>query len=193
MGDINALINALDERAIAKKIGIKNDEARMKYRLRSNTISNFDEFSRIIADYYNFHFTKCVSGGGSLSTTEAGGRAKEIIECEYRKRGGDVVAACNNAQDGTDGGMRAVLDVIAEGIKAESVERYVRDMFDRHVAPNSWDDKVDIIRQFIRHCGGQLSSSIRSSQPEAYASNFEGLIRSYVAALQQTSSMFRRF
>jgi len=193
MGDINALINALDERAIAKKIGIKNDEARMKYRLRSNTISNFDEFSRIIADYYNFHFTKCVSGGGSLSTTEAGGRAKEIIEREYRKRGGDVVAACNNAQDGTDGGMRAVLDVIAEGIKAESVERYVRDMFDRHVAPNSWDDKVDIIRQFIRHCGGQLSSSIRSSQPEAYASNFEGLIRSYVAALQQTSSMFRRF
>jgi len=193
MGDINALINALDERAIAKKIGIKNDEARMKYRLRSNTISNFDEFSRIIADYYNFHFTKCVSGGGSLSTTEAGGRAKEIIEREYRKRGGDVVSACNNAQDGTDGGMRAVLDVIAEGIKAESVERYVRDMFDRHVAPNSWDDKVDIIRQFIRHCGGQLSSSIRSSQPEAYASNFEGLIRSYVAALQQTSSMFRRF
>jgi len=193
MGDINALINALDERAIAKKIGIKNDEARMKYRLRSNTVSNFDEFSKIIADYYNFHFTKCVSGGGSLSTTEAGGRAKEIIEREYRKRGGDVVSACNNAQDGTDGGMRAVLDVIAEGIKAESVERYVRDMFDRHVAPNSWDDKVDIIRQFIRHCGGQLSSSIRSSQPEAYASNFEGLIRSYVAALQQTSSMFRRF
>jgi len=193
MGDINALINALDERAIAKKIGIKNDEARMKYQLRSNTVSNFDEFSRIIADYYNFHFTKCVSGGGSLSTTEAGGRAKEIIEREYRKRGGDVVAACNNAQDGTDGGMRAVLDVIAEGIKAESVERYVRDMFDRHVAPNSWDDKVDIIRQFIRHCGGQLSSSIRSSQPEAYASNFEGLIRSYVTALQQTSSMFRRF
>ena len=193
MGDINALINALDERTIAKKIGIKNDEARMKYQLRSNTVSNFNEFSRIIADYYNFHFTKCVSGGGSLSTTEAGGRAKEIIEREYRKRGGDVVSACNNAQDGTDGGMRAVLDVIAEGIKAESVERYVRDMFDRHVAPNSWDDKVDIIRQFIRHCGGQLSSSIRSSQPEAYASNFEGLIRSYVAALQQTSSMFRRF
>jgi hypothetical protein len=193
MGNINALLDALDERTIAKKIGIANDEARMQYQLHSNTVGNFDQFSSIIADYYNYHFTKCVSGGGSLSSAEAGGRAKEIIEREYRRRGGDIVSACNNAQEGTNGGMRAVLDIIAEGIKTESVERYVREMFDRHVSPNSWDDKVDIIRQFMHRCGGQLSSSVRSSQPEAYAGNYEGLIRSYITALQQTSSMFRRF
>ncbi len=192
MGNIDAVLEALDERTIASKIGIANDEARMRYRLSSNTVGAFDEFSSIIADYYNQHFTECVSGGGSLSSAEAGGRAKEIIESEYRKRGGDIVAAYNNAHDGTNGGMRAVLDIIAEGIKAESVERYIRDTFDRHVAPSSWDDKVDIIRQFIRHCGGQLSSSVRDSQPEAYAQNYESLIRSYVTALQQTSSMFRR-
>ena len=193
MGNINTLLEALDERTIARQIGIPNDEARMGYPLRHNTVADFDDFNLLIGDYYNYHFTKCVSGGGSLSSAEAGGRAKEIIEREYRKRGGDIVSACNNAQDGTSGGVRAILDIIAEGIKAESAERYIRDMFDRHVAPNSWNNKVDIIRQFIHHCGGQLSSSIRNSQPEAYASNYEGLIRSYVAALQQTSSMFRRF
>ncbi len=193
MGNINALLEALDERTIAKKIAIANDETRMQYQLRSNTVSSFDEFSSIIADYYNYHFTKCVSGGGSLSSAEAGGRAKEIIEREYRKRGGDIVAACNNAQDGTNGGMRAVLDIISEGIKADSAERYIREMFDRHVAPNSWDDKVEIIRQFMRRCGGELAGSVDLQQPEAYASNYEGLIRSYVTALQQTSSMFRRF
>ena len=193
MANINSLLEALDERTIAKKIAIPHDEARMGYSLDSNTVSDFDEFSRVISDYCNYHFTECVSGGGSLSSAEAGGRAKEIIEREYRRRGGDVTMAYNNAHDGTDGGLRAVLDIIAEGIKAESVERYIRDMFDRHVAPNSWDDKVDIIRQFINNCGSQLSSSIRASQPEAYAQNFEELIRSYVNALQQTSSMFRRF
>ena len=193
MGNIDTLLSALDERTIASKIAISNDETRMQYPLRSNTVSSFDEFSNIIGDYYNYHFTKCVSGGGSLSTAEAGGRAKEIIEREYRKRGGDIVSACNNAQDGTNGGMRAVLDIIAEGIKAESVERYIREMFDRHVSPNSWEDKVNIIRQFIRRCGGELAGSVDLQQPEAYASNYEGLIRSYVIALQQTSSMFRRF
>ena len=193
MGNINALLDALDERTIAKEIGIPNDEARMQYSLKSNTVSSFDRFSDLIADYYNDHFTKCVTGGGRLSASEAGGRAKEIIEHEYRKRGGDIVSAFNNAKDGTNGGMMAVLDIIAEGIKAESAERYIRSMFDRHVTPNSWDEKVDIIRQFIRHCGGQLSGSVRSSQPEAYASNYEQLIRSYINGLQQTSSMFRRF
>lgn len=193
MGNINALLNALDERTIAQQIAIPNDESRMQYSLNSNTVGDFDEFSMIIADYYNYHFTKCVSAGGSLSSAEAGGRAKEIIEREYRRRDGDITMAYNNAHDGTDGGLRSVLDIIAEGIKAESVERYIRDMFDRHVAPNSWDDKVDIIRQFINNCGSQLPSSIRASQPEAYAQNFEELIRSYVNALQRTSSMFRRF
>ncbi len=51
MGNINALLEALDERTIAKKIGIANDEARMQYQLRSSTVSNFDEFSSIIADW----------------------------------------------------------------------------------------------------------------------------------------------
>ncbi len=193
MGSINALLDALDERTIARKIGIQNDETRMAYRLHSNIVSSFDNFNDVIADYYNYHFTRCVSGGGGLSRSEAGGRAKEIIEKEYRKRGGDIVSAYNNAQDGTNGGMRAILDIIAEGIKAESVERYIRDVFDRHVAPSSWDEKVDIIRQFILYCGGQLDGSVRAAQPEAYASNYEQLIRSYVNALQQTSMMFRRF
>jgi len=193
MGNIDALLDALDERTIAREIGLRHDEARMRYRLDSNTVSDFDQFSSTIADYYNHHFTECVSGGGSLSLAEAGGRAKEILDRAYRRRGGDITSAFNNAHDGTDGGMRAVLDIICEGIKAESVERYIRDMFDRHVAPNSWDDKVDIIRQFISNCGAQLSASIRASQPEAYAQNFEELIRSYTNALRQTSAMFRRF
>ena len=88
--------------------------------------------------------------------------------------------------------MRAALDVIAEALKAEAIERYVRDAFDRHVAPNSWEQKVDMIRQFISWCGSALSSSIVASQPERYARDYGELIRAYVEGLKQTSAMFRR-
>ena len=64
MGNIDALLDALDERTIAREIGLRHDEARMRYRLDSNTVSDFDQFSSTIADYYNNHFTECVSGGG---------------------------------------------------------------------------------------------------------------------------------
>jgi len=192
MTSISGLLAELDERNIAQKIGIRHDEVRMRYPLQCNTVDSFEEFSRIIGDYYNYHFTNCVSFGGSLPTSEAVGRAKELLEQQYRRHEGDIVTAFNDSRDGINGGLRVILDTIAEGLKAEGVERIIREAFDRYVAPNSWELKVEIIKQFIRKCGDFLSSSIRTDQPERYAHNYQELIRSYVSALQNTSSIFRR-
>lgn len=193
MGSLDYLLAMIDEQAIARNVSIPHDEARMRYSLRKNTVSNFDEFAGLIADYYNHHVSQCVMHGGYLSRTESAGRAKQILEQEYRRQGGTIVTAFNDAQDGTNGGLRVVLDRIAEALKTESVERYIRDAFDRYVAPNSWEQKVDIMRQFISRFGHLLSSSIRANQPERYAHNYEELIRSYVDSLKRTSSIFRRF
>ena len=192
MTTINSLLSALDERAMAKLIAIPHDEARVQFSLQSNTVANFRQFTDAISNYYNYHYTSCISNGGNLSLSEAAGCAKELLEKEYRRRNGDIVSAYNDAHDGTNGGMRVVLDVIAEGLKTESVERYIRDVFDRHITPNSWEQKVEIIRQFVAKCGAYLSASIRRDQPERYAQNYNDLIRSYVDGLQRTSSMFRR-
>lgn len=192
MVSISNLLASLGEITIAQRVGIPHDEARMRFPLRSNTVADFDEFSDIIADYYDYHFTQCISNGGSVSRAEAAGRAKELLEQEYRRRNGDIVSAFNDAKDGTNGGLRVVLDTISEGLKAESVKRYTREVFDRNVSPNSWEDKVRIIRQFIRQCGMNLSSPIRADQPERYAQNYDELIKSYVEAMQRTSSVFRR-
>ena len=192
MAAIDNLLAALDERQLAQQVGLKHDEARVRYPLSSNTVADFDRFTDIISDYYNYQFTRCVSRGGALPRSEAAGRAKEILEQAYRRRNGDIVTAFNDARDGTNGGLRVILDSISEGLKTESVERYIREMFDRHVSPNAWADKVEIIRQFIAHCGANLASSIDASQPERYAQNYRELIRSYVQSLQGTSSIFRR-
>ena len=192
MAAIHSLMAELDERTIAHRVGIEHDEARMRYQLSSNTVSNFSEFSNMITDYYNYHHTTCISRGGYLSVSEAYGKAKELLEREYRKRGGDIVTAFNDAHDGTNGGMRAILDTILDGIKIEVIERYMTEVFDRYVAPNSWEQKVDMIRQFMAYCGDMLSSSVVASQPQRYAHDYSGLIRSYIDGLQKTSSMFRR-
>ena len=115
----------------------------------------------------------------NAENTSFTGRAKTVI---VFSQGGE----------GTNGGLRVVLDTIAESIKAESTERYIRDVFDRHVAPNAWDKKVEIIRQFINQTSVTIGSSINKDQPERYAQNYQDLIRSYVNGLQRTSSIFRR-
>ena len=194
MTSINSLLADLDERTIARRVAIGHDEARVGYPLQSNTVTDYNQFTGIITDYFNYHYSRCVAHGGTLGHDDAYGKATKIVENEYRKRrgGGDIVSAFNDAHDGTNGGMRAILDIICDGLKAESVQHYVQSVFDTHVTPNSWDQKVEIIRQFIACNGHVLSSSIVASQPERYAQNYSELIRSYTEGLRQTSEMFRR-
>lgn len=192
MPNIDDLVYALQETTVAQHVALAHDEARARYRLNRNTVPNWEAFQDVIADYYSYHYGACVAPGARLSRTEALGQAKELLEREYRRRRSDITGALSDAMDGTGGGLRVVLDTLAEGLKAMSVERYVQDQFDRRIAPNDYEAKVDIIRQFISRFGAQLGATIQQSRPERYAQNYQDLIRAYVNGLQQTSSMFRR-
>jgi hypothetical protein len=192
MPSIHTILAALDEREIARRVGRLHDEARMRYPLQRNTVDTFDDFAEGIGDYYAYHLAACLANGGRLSRGEAIGRAKELLDREYHRRHGDIVSAFNDAHDGLNNGMRGILDAIADGLKFESMERYIREVFDRHIAPNAWEVKVEIIRQFIRECGANLSSAIRADQVERYAQNYQDIIRSYIHGLRETSAMFRR-
>ena len=191
MSDIHDLLKALDERTITKRVALAHDEARAMYPLQSNTVATFDEFTRIICHYYNYHFTRCISHGASLTAAEASGRAKTLLEQHGRQHGRNLASFFNDAHDGTHCGLRIILDIIADGLKAESIEFYMRDVLDRFVGPHDWSRKVDIIRQFLAACGQHLLPSCRIDEPERYAANYEELIRSYVNGLRQLSTIFR--
>lgn len=186
------LVMAVDDRTIAREVGIAHDSARARFSLPKNTVDSMDEFTQVIGEYVNFHTSRCVSHGGSLSSVEAVGRAKELIKREYSRRRGDLVTAYNNAHDGTENGLRGILDLLADALKAESVQRYVQEMFDRYIAPNDWSAKVEIIRQFIANCGVDLSSTIDVNHPEHYAANYADLIKAHVDAKSRFASVARR-
>jgi hypothetical protein len=193
MGSIDSLLAALDERTIAREIGIRHDEARMQFALERNTVGTMDEFEHVTGLYYAYHHSRCIAIGGAIPASQARSAAKEIIERAYRQqRRGGYLDAFHDAHDGTSGGLRSICDLIAEHLKGQAVEYYIRDVFDRHVAKNSWEQQVEIIRQFITACGRFLSPSIRRDQPERYARDYEELVRSYTSGLQQTSNIFRR-
>ncbi|MFH1109421.1 MAG: hypothetical protein V1790_09530 [Planctomycetota bacterium] len=98
----------------------------------------------------------------------------------------------DDAHDGTNGGLRAVIDMLNDALKAESVEHYIRDVFDRCVAPNSWPDKVALMRDFLARHGANLSPAIQPDEAERYAQNYEELVRAFTEAVRRTSAIFRR-
>lgn len=185
------LISELNETTIAQKVGIKHDEARMRYPLQSITVSSYEEFSSIIINYYKYHYSACVAYGATIQNEECLFNVKQILENEYKRRGGTIMNAYNDARDGINGGMKGVIDIIANHLKMLSVEAYITSVFERHISPVAWDKKIEIIRQLISHCGAYLSPAVKSKKPEEYAHNYVELIRAYVAGLQEMSPIFR--
>lgn len=193
MNRARSLLDELCEIEIAQKVTNRHDETRMQYRLHSNTVGNYEEWRDILGDYYNYHMSNCVTHGGRFSNAEAASRAEDQVERAYRQtHRGDLMNAYQDAKTGTNSGLRGQLDMIAEGIKSEAVDRYTRDVFARHVDPSSFDSKVDLIRDFIANCGVDLRSSIDVNRPERYANNYMELLLAFNHALRQTSSIFRR-
>lgn len=192
MSRLDQLIAALDELTIVHRVEAPHDDARSRYPLQSNRVDEFAEFTRVIGDYYNYQFSTCISRGARLPTSEAASRAKKLLEIAYRRRPNAINMAYTDAHYGRSGGMRGILDKIADGLKAEAVENYMLDVFDHYVAPTAWEHKVELIRQFIAKAGNMLDSTIRRDQPERYAQDYKELVQSYLTARGQISADARR-
>jgi len=187
-----SLAEHLSEQAITARVAVPHDDARARYALERNRAATFPEFTDVITRYYIYHYSTCVAPGATLAVAQARSEVKRLLEGRLRRGEGDIVTYFVRARDGTDGGLRVILDTIAEGLKAQAVANYVRDVFDCHVEPQCFEDKVEMIRQIIKACGDSLSSAVRADQVERYAMNYQELINDYLRSLQSTSAMFRR-
>jgi hypothetical protein len=191
MSQINSLLEELDEGLIAARIGMLHDNARMGYQLRSNTAADYDAFIEVITDYYNYHFQR-VYQCGPLSRFDAEGRATYYVNQAYRQQRGDVTSAFKESRDSVNGGLRRVLDAIADAVKAEHVEAYIENVFRRYVDPVDPESRTEIIRQFMAAHGSQFASVLYIDRPELYARDYKMLIRTYADVIRQGASAYRR-
>lgn len=190
--EIQQILDALSETSIAHNVSEKHDELRAKYTLKSNRVASTQEFEQVIGDYYNYHYSAAITHGGRLSETKAVREAEKAIETAYRRQGKNVTLAYSNATKGLDGGMRRVLDCIADEIKIEDEETYMNGVFSHYVDKYSYDEKVEIIRQFMEHCHTLLGDEVDQSRPERYADDYIELIRAYLNSIRGIAQTFRK-
>lgn len=189
--ELQQILDALSETAIARNVHESHDDVRAKYTLNSNKVTDEDEFYSILGDYYNYHYSTTITQGGRMSDSKATSQAKRALADAYRRKGQDAAIAFRNAQRGLDGGLRRVLDAIADEIKLEDEEDYMTGVFDRYVKPHTYEDQVEIIRQFIEHCHTLLGDEIERSRPERYADDYKDLIRAYLYSVRGIAQKFR--
>ena len=190
MATIDILLDRLRPPRLAQEIGLAHDNARLRYPVDTNTVSTFEAYYDRIGDYYSYHHSSCIARGGQLSRAHAAQDARQILEREYRNRGG-IQAAYIDARDGTNGGVRTQLDKIAEALKSQALSQYVGHVFDTLVAPSSWEEQKELIRQFVDKCGAYLSHDIKADTPERHARDYRRLVEAYVEGLGATSALLR--
>ena len=192
MPSLANLVSALDERQLAQRLGRHHDEARLSYRLYANTVADVREFERVIGDYYNHHQAVCVTSGGRLPMHEAVRRAKAILADSARRHHLTLNNVVANAIDGTNGGMRSILDDICEALKAEAIENFIMEVIDYEIEFNDWPQKVAVTRQLMSLFGDHLPAELKHEPAERFAHDYRELIRSVVDQMRSTSSLFRK-
>ena len=192
MSTIQSIRDALDEQKMAERLSNPIAESRLNYGLAANTVAGPHEFDRVIGDFTRDVFAHCIAPGADMPMFEAVGRAKQILDNAYRRRRQTLKNALADGMDGLNGGMRGILDTIADGLVAESLENYMEDVFDRYIGANVWEEQVAIIKELMEEYGHMLSDSIRSQPPEKYASNYKDLLRDLIDRIRETGTSFRR-
>ena len=192
MSTINNILAELDEGVIASQIGSVHDNARAKYQLTSNTIADFDSFVDVIADYYNYHF-QYVYRCGPFSESDAQGKVKDLLNQAYRQHRGDIMTAFRESRDNVNGGLRTVLDTMADAMKAEHIEQYITNVFDKYINdPDDFETMAEIAREFMAKYGQEFRQILKTDKPEFYARDIKQLIKIYVDILRQGASSYRR-
>jgi hypothetical protein len=154
-------------------------------------MSSHDEFTGTLEAFY-IHLLRYVNAGTEQSIDVAKARSETIamLERAFRSKGG-VEAAFARARDGTQGGMRFILDVFTEQYKAENQVAYIQRVFKDTIDSMDWDARVRFMSGAVKRLGPFLPCELRNEPSERFVRNYEAMVRAYVESIDSVGRLLR--
>jgi hypothetical protein len=151
--DVDRILRLLDQSRINREVLMPHDEARETFRLPTMRARDAREFKWIVTTYYQHHLRH--SGEGTASEDVAFGQVKRLLDSLFNKdqyqEGYNV--ALRMGLDGADGGLRNVLNQIADTLKARHLQDYLEHVYHDHINPLSKTENLELSRAFYRRFG----------------------------------------
>lgn len=179
MEDIVALLGKLDKRRIAEEVDTSIDEIREHYPLAS-VRSCHSCVEIIFVDFYQHLVSRrCHATFPLFEPAEALCDVRALLNEAYRSRNGDYYAAIYDAEQGINGGLEGVLDLIRETFKQRLTRAYVDLVFRDYDLDGEM--RIRMLKQFFAYCGHELSARIRTDEICRYADRetFRRIITAY--------------
>jgi hypothetical protein len=117
-------------------------------------------------------------------------QALDLVERAFRDEDG-LTGAEAEARHGTRGGLRFVLQRMADQLKHEREVMVVNRVLKETVDPLSPTKRIEFMRALMQRIGHHLPEDVRNQPPEYLANQHERFARAYVRAIDGVVSTFR--
>lgn len=187
------VIAEINELAIAENFGLRIDSARASFILNSVTVGSYEEFLETITSFY-IHL-RCHENSKpveSIDPQRSRNEAIELLENTFRNNGG-METALQRARDGTEGGMRKILDEMTDFYKLSQQQKHVTAIFRQSIDSLSWDERVEFMRCAMARLKNFIPQELRNEPPERFARDYEAIIKAYVNGMDKFNQLLRRF
>ena len=181
MTPLGKILGFLDPRTMAMLVSVKHDEARETFPLQKMTVENVQAFRTVTTEYYKWQF-RAIVPNAELPDDYAGPYAWSLIQKAYGHKGG-VEAAFRAARFGVDGGLSGVLNAIHMQMKKQQEEAYINHVLHSVIDPLDFDQRVELMREYLGRFANQLSPATKPKSAEELAANWEELLKMTVELL----------
>ena len=187
--NLSLVISEIDADALTV-IGHPIDLARATYLLDSVTVRSYNDFVDTITSFYIHLVRHTRKISEPVDRATAGAEAIALLERAFSRNGG-FNAALSESKIPVNGGLRFILDRLAEQFKMEQQEKHVNHILKSALDPLDWERKVDLMEALLKRLQSHLPADILSQSPDRFAGQYEGIVKAYVRSKDQIKSLFR--
>lgn len=190
--DLDRILELLMPSRVNLEVGMAHDEARERFSPHTLKPRDWREFKLIVTTYYQHH-QRC-TGQGTPTEEQAFGDVKRLLdnlfeEDEFQK-GYNI--ALQMALEGQDGGLRQVLNKIADALRGSHLRKYFDHVYGEYINPLSGDDLDELSHAYFRRFGHLMQQFGIRFDERTFGRNPEAALRYHLEALEKIFKISRR-
>jgi hypothetical protein len=181
----------IHDSVLVHKFDVPIDSARASFVLNSSTARSYDEFRAIIESFF-IHLQSQLNPEGAATSDldRARSDAVRLLSQAFWNHGG-LRAALVRGREGSEGGLRSVLDAMTERYKAERRAEYVEAFLETATQGMDHTERVRFARGAMERLGPMLPAELRSEPPERFARHVAEITRAYAGSMASIERLLK--
>lgn len=190
--DVDHILRLLDQDHINRTVLMRHDEARESFRLPRLIVRDHQEFKYLVTSYVQHHHQTV--GHGTPSEAGAFGEAKRVLDRSFDEDPYQhgYARALQTALDGSQGGMRAILNALADALKQRALQDYLDHVYHHHINVLSKEDNRALSRAFYTRFGPILQRFGHHVDEDTFAWNTRAALDYHRQVLEQITGIAKK-